>query len=708
MIGASKILTVSYGTFSCTLEGFDEPFNTMKAIAEYFRDLAAGDRYFGAEPPTPDAAMLHAIAEREIKRRVETKIQDNGVILRAADPTPETVALPSVAPAAPAATPFVAETAQAVAPVAAQPAALPRSMPAAALLDSDGEETGPSLTQGPTLSSVAQTLSRLRSLRDGPQRGSDTVAAETDLPDHAPANATLNAVEDWAEDQDDLARLDADFAAEPVAMDDDSAPSQMVDAEYFADLETVDVATTDAAFKLDDAPVEEDEKAADEADGMFARILESVEPSDDIKAVQDQPPATTPEIAIDLSVIDLTDPTAAIVEDQAGDDALDLTAQTQDPKMPISDVPDQGEARHYDVEIDDVELDDAGLLDADDFDDAVMFDGEAAQTDGDSDDLVNLDGADSGLEATDSAFDDALAIIEPQDAPVQAAPETAVEVKRPGGTIQRNLGHVAPRTQGAPSSAAQDSPPETCAEAPVVDAPVIEDPVVDRPPARGSTASEDVESRVLSPRRSDADSNWPRPSTHCRADLATEDPLIRKAGAAFEPDCRANCGPPQSRHLRTALECRHRLPEALEANLPPNSPHQGEAETFATTFPGPISAHDAALWPQVADEDRFAANLAARVLAKIRRIETQDPSRTDREPTSRTAAAGPQSQHLKAAVAANRGRASAANLPAALRTQTKACPPPKPSGPLSSTIWKGCAEFEEPPRPSAAARPSPI
>ncbi len=80
-----KVMTVSYGTFSCTLDGFDDPFTTMQLVAEYFRKLSADDRYFGSEPLQPDASKLHQIAKDANPNRIDAEVTENSVVLRQAD-----------------------------------------------------------------------------------------------------------------------------------------------------------------------------------------------------------------------------------------------------------------------------------------------------------------------------------------------------------------------------------------------------------------------------------------------------------------------------------------------------------------------------------------------------------------------------------------------------------------------------------------------
>ncbi|SNS21601.1 hypothetical protein [Antarctobacter heliothermus] len=57
MVSSSKILTVSYGTFSCTAEGFDDPMEVVKETTHFFRGVVGEDRFFGAEPPQFDPEL---------------------------------------------------------------------------------------------------------------------------------------------------------------------------------------------------------------------------------------------------------------------------------------------------------------------------------------------------------------------------------------------------------------------------------------------------------------------------------------------------------------------------------------------------------------------------------------------------------------------------------------------------------------------------
>jgi hypothetical protein len=58
MGGAGRTLKVTYGSFACTLEGFEDPVATLRAITEHFQSLSSPERLFAADGPVPGADLL--------------------------------------------------------------------------------------------------------------------------------------------------------------------------------------------------------------------------------------------------------------------------------------------------------------------------------------------------------------------------------------------------------------------------------------------------------------------------------------------------------------------------------------------------------------------------------------------------------------------------------------------------------------------------
>ncbi|MCT4555476.1 MAG: hypothetical protein N4A53_12375 [Pelagimonas sp.] len=97
MVSSSKILTVSYGTFSCTAEGFEDPLAVVKDTTHFFRGVVGEDRFFGAEPPQFDPEL----AAELMRAQIVADQQDGQLTLRPALGTASAGAMGAALSAAP-------------------------------------------------------------------------------------------------------------------------------------------------------------------------------------------------------------------------------------------------------------------------------------------------------------------------------------------------------------------------------------------------------------------------------------------------------------------------------------------------------------------------------------------------------------------------------------------------------------------------------